>query len=104
MILHATINPVPGGAMTFQKNMLTLACLGALGVSGAAYADDVSDLKAQMELLQKQLDTVKTQLYNMQQKEATAEKAAPRGGPLVQLKPDSGATFLVPGGGEIQLY
>jgi predicted porin len=102
MILHATINPVPGGAMTFQKNMLTLACLGALGVSGAAYADDVSDLKAQMEVLQKQLDTVKTQLYNMQEtkkKEEVAEKERP----FIRMKPNAGFTFEV-GKGEVQIY
>ncbi len=93
--------------MTFQKNMLTLACLGALGVSSAAYADDVSDLKAQMEVLQKQLDTVKTQLYNMQQRKGRRRRRRPPQAwarPFVQLKPDSGLTFLVPGGGEVQLY
>jgi len=89
------------------RNILMLACIGTLGASGAVYADDVSDLKVQMEALQKQLDAVKTQLYNMQEQkkqEEARERTAPRGGPFVQLKPDSGATFLVPGGGEIQLY
>ena len=59
-----------------------------------------------MEVLQKQLDQVKTQLYNMQQekkKEAEEAPAAP-GGSFLRLKPNSGATFLVPGGGEVQLY
>lgn len=87
--------------------LLPLTAAAMVTVSTIAHADDVSDLKAQMELLQKQLDAVKTQLYNMQEQkkqEEAKEKAAPRGGPLVQLKPNSGATFLVPGGGEVQLY
>lgn len=90
-----------------MKRPLIAAVALACGTSGVAYADDVGDLKAQMEQLQKQLDTVKTQLYNMQEQkkqEDAKEKAAPRGGPYVQLKPNSGATFLVPGGGEVQLY
>ncbi|HSQ80112.1 MAG TPA: porin [Casimicrobiaceae bacterium] len=67
----------------------------------------MSDLKAQMEALQKQLDTVKTQLYNMQEakkKEVPEQKEEGKGRTFVQLKPNSGVTFLVPGGGEIQLY
>ena len=90
-----------------MKRPLIAAVALACGTYGVAHADDVGDLKAQMELLQKQLDAVKTQLYNMQEQkkvEEAKEKAAPRGGPYVQLKPNSGATFLVPGGGEVQLY
>jgi predicted porin len=57
-----------------------------------------------MEVLQKQLDQVKTQLYNMQQeKKQEAAKPAPSG-EFLRLKPNAGATFLVPGGGEVQFY
>lgn len=89
------------------RNIALSAGAAAFCASGIVHADDVSDLKAQMEVLQKQLDSVKTQLYNMQEakkKEEATAKAEPRGGPFVQLKPNSGATFLVPGGGEVQLY
>ena len=92
--------------MTFQKKMLAVSCLLALGGAGTARADVVSDLQAQMEVLQRQLDQVKTQLYNMQEerKKEQKEAAAPAGGGFVRLKPNSGATFLVPGDGEVQLY
>jgi predicted porin len=87
---------------------LIAAVAFACGASGLAHADAVSDLQKQMEALQQQLDAVKTQLSNMQQerKEEQAKGSATMtgGGPLVQLKPNAGATFLVPGGGEVQLY
>ncbi|MGE5087889.1 MAG: porin [Candidatus Levyibacteriota bacterium] len=90
------------------RSYALLAGVAVAGVAaGAARADDMSDLKAQMEALQKQLDTVKTQLYNMQEakkKEVAEQKAEGKGGTLVELKPNSGLTFLVPGGGEVQLY
>lgn len=91
--------------MNLKKTAL-VACSLALALAGAgvARADAVSDLQAQMEVLQKQLDQVKTQLYNMQQeKKQEAAKPAPSG-EFLQLKPNAGATFLVPGGGEVQLY
>ena len=91
--------------MTFQKKSVAVACLLALAGTGTARADVVSDLQAQMEVLQKQLDQVKTQLYNMQQEQKKEkEEALKPGGPFLRVKPNSGATFLVPGGGEVQLY
>ena len=43
--------------------------------------------------------------YCMQQEQKKdKEEALKPGGPFVRLKPDSGATFLVPGGGEVQFY
>lgn len=81
---------------------LLAAAIAGICASGLARADDVSDLKVQMELLQKQLDTVKTQLYNLQEakkKEETAEKERP----FIRLKPNAGLTFEV-GEGEVQLY
>jgi predicted porin len=88
------------------KKILVVACSLSLFGAGTARADVASDLQAQMEALQKQLDQVKTQLYEMQQekkKEAAATKEAP-GGSFLRLKPNAGATFLVPGGGEVQFY
>ena len=49
------------------RNMLMLAGIAAFGATSVARADDVSDMKAQMEALQKQLAAVKTQLYNLQE-------------------------------------
>src|SRR5689334_18219964 len=88
-----------------HRNFFAVSCIAGLALAGAgsARADAVSDLKAQMDVLQKQLDQVKTQLYNMQE-EKKKEAAAPAGGSFVRLKPNAGATFLVPGGGEVQLY
>lgn len=86
-----------------HRTFVALSCVAGLAISGAARADVVSDLQAHMEVLQKQLDQVKTQLYNMQEEKKKESKEA-TGGSLVRLKPNSGATFLVPGGGEVQLY
>ena len=87
------------------KKILVVACSLSLFGAGTAQADVVSDLQAQMEALQKQLDQVKTQLYNMQQEQKKEkEEALKPGGPFLRVKPDSGATFLVPGGGEVSLY
>src|SRR5690348_2953408 len=91
-------------AMRFRKLLLSSAVASCFA-PGVAWSDDVSDLKAQMQALQKQLDAVKGQLDALQQEKARAAAApAPSGAPFIQLKPDSGATFLVPGGGEVQLY
>src|SRR5689334_14343629 len=89
-----------------QVRKLALAAgMAAATASGLAHADDVSDLKAQMEALQKQLDAGRAQLGAMQAEQArTAAAPGPSRAPFVQLKPNSGATFLVPGGGEVQFY
>jgi len=89
-----------------RKKILVIACSLSLFGAGAARADVVSDLQAQMEALQKQLDQVKTQLYNMQEEKKREQKepAAAPGGSFLRLKPNAGATFLVPGGGEVSLY
>ncbi|MEO8565261.1 MAG: porin, partial [Betaproteobacteria bacterium] len=89
--------------MTFQKKTLAVACLLALAGAGTARADAISDLKAQMEVLQKQLDQVKTQLYNMQEEKKREAKEAPVGGPFIRTKPGDALTFLV-GGGEVTIY
>jgi predicted porin len=86
------------------KKPLLAAISLMMACAGTARADPTADLQKQMEFLQQELDAVKTQLYNMQQEKAKEATAAPKGGSLIQLKPNSGATFLVPGGGEVQLY
>ena len=87
------------------RNFFAVSCVAGLALAGAgiARADVISDLQSQMEVLQKQLDQVKTQLYNMQEEKKKEAKEAP-GGSFLRMKPNAGATFLVPGGGEVSLY
>jgi predicted porin len=88
------------------KRTFLITCSLAIACAGPARADDAGKLQAQMEFLQKELDSVKTQLYNMQQaqkKDESKEAKETTGGPYVRLKPNSGLTFEV-GAGEIQLY
>jgi len=84
------------------RNFFAGSCIAGLAIAGSARADVTSDLKAQMDLLQKQLDQVKTQLYNLQQ-EKKKEEAKEAAAPFIRLKPNAGLTFEV-GGGEVQLY
>ncbi len=88
-----------------HRNFFAVSCVAGLALAGVgtARADVVSDLQAQMQLLQKQLDQVKTQLYNLQEEKKKEAKEAP-GGSFLRMKPNAGATFLVPGGGELQFY
>jgi len=87
------------------RTILISAAVASCFAPAVAWGDDVSDLKAQMEALQKQLNAVKGQLDQLQHEKAQAAAApAPSTASWFQLKPDSGATFLVPGGGEVQFY
>ena len=87
------------------KTALVAAISLMVACAGPARADVTTELQQKMEFLQKELDAVKTQLYDMQQQRQKEEaKAAAAGGAPISLKPNSGATFLVPGGGEVQLY
>src|SRR6202049_1414134 len=85
-----------------------IACVLAFGVSGLAKADAVSDLKANMDSLQRQLDAVKAQLeavtgqLQKQKQEQEQEKRATA--PFIQEKPGDALTILAPGGGEVTLY
>src|SRR6202171_5912060 len=90
------------------RKALLVACALALAVSGLAKADAVSDLKTNMESLQRQLDAVKAQLeavtgeLQKQKQEQTQEKRATA--PFIQQKPGDALTFLAPGGGEVTIY
>ncbi|HZI82406.1 MAG TPA: hypothetical protein VFF44_00735, partial [Casimicrobiaceae bacterium] len=87
--------------------LLGAVAAASIVVTTPALADAQSDLKAQVEALQKQLDAVKARLDQVtadMQKEKEAAKSEPRGGPFVQRKPGEALTFLVPGGGEVTLY
>jgi len=93
--------------------MYALLLAAVVTFSGAAYAQsDPESLKRQIDQLQRQIDELRATMEKMQAKPAPiappayapAAPAAPASEPLVRLKPDAGATFLVPGGGQVQLY
>jgi len=88
--------------------LLGAVAAASIVVTTPALADAQSDLKAQVEALQKQLDILKTQLDQVtadmnKQKEASQQEAK-SGGPFLQRKPGDAVTFLTPGGGELTLY
>jgi len=93
--------------------LFAIALAASLACSGPARADVTSDLKAQVDALQRQLEAVKAQLDKVtedmaKQKQAEqkmeAEQKAGKGGPFVEHKPGDALTFLTPGGGEVTLY
>ena len=84
------------------RSVALAACVAAFVASGTVRADDVTDLKAQMEVLQKQLDQVKTQLYNLQEAKKK-EEPKEQGEPFIRRKPNGGFAFEV-GKGEVQIY
>ena len=92
------------------RKPLLLGCALALAVSGLAKADAISDLKANMESLQRQLDAVKAQLeavtgqLQKQKQEQEQEQQKRATAPFIQQKPGDALTFLTPGGGEVTLY
>jgi predicted porin len=89
------------------RRALLIACVLACAVSGMAKADAISDLKANMESLQRQLDAVKAQLEAVTgqlQKQKQEQEQRPTTAPFIQQKPGDALTFLAPGGGEVTLY
>ena len=92
------------------RRTLLIACVLACAVSGVAKADAISDLKANMESLQRQLDAVKAQLeavtgqLQKQKQEQEQEQEKRATAPFIQQKPGDALTFLTPGGGEVTLY
>jgi predicted porin len=92
-----------------------VAAMALSTMAGTGYAqDDPASLKRQIDQLQRQIDDLKAAMERMQSRPAPAPAPhAPAAAQvpseasaasLVRLKPNSGATFLVPGGGEVQLY
>jgi predicted porin len=87
---------------------LVVAITLAFAASGTARADEVSDLKAQVEALQKQIEAVKAKLDQVQgqvqgQKQAQEEQRK-ESEFFIRRKPGDALTFLVPHGGEVTLY
>jgi hypothetical protein len=91
-----------------SRKLISLAVMAACAAPGLARADMESDLRAQIEALQKQLDAVKSQLDRVSadvQKQKEAQPAAgPSQAPFIERKPGEALTFMVPGGGEVTLY
>ena len=96
-----------------RGKLLAIALAASLASSGAARADMTSDLKAQVDALQRRLEAVKAQLDKVtedmaKQKQAEqkmeAEQKTAKGGPFLEHKPGDAVTFLVPNGGEVTLY
>ncbi len=89
--------------MTFRKKSLALACSLAFASMGSARADEMSDMKAKLDALQKQVQELQEQMsaaQKKQQEQAAAPAPAPGGN---SIKPGKDLTFQV-GGGEVTLY
>jgi predicted porin len=95
-----------------RKYSLLLSLAALTSVSGAAFAQsDPEALKRQIDQLQRQIDELRATMEQMQARPAPPAPPPPPAAPsestaahFVRLKPNAGATFLVPGGGEVQLY
>jgi predicted porin len=92
------------------RSPLVIAGAVAMLLTGVARADEASDLKAKFEELQKQMETLKQQLDQVnaqlkKQQEEQAKAAAAGGGAVPFLKKKEGdpITFITPGG-EVTLY
>jgi predicted porin len=87
--------------MTFQQKSLAIACSLALASVGSAHADQLSDLQAKLDAMQRQIQELKAQIGSVQQTQKKQEQAAPATGNF--MKPGNSLTFQV-GGGEVTLY
>src|SRR5438309_11454079 len=90
------------------RKSLVIAIGLALAGSGVAQADQVSDLKAQLEAMQKQMDALKAQLdqvtTQVQTQKQAQEKQEVKNAQFLQMAPGSGLTFATPGGGDVTFY
>ena len=90
------------------KRPLAIAIALTFVGTGAARADEVSDLKAQMEVMQKQMDAMKARLEQVtsqveQTRQAQAQQDA-KNAQFLQMSPGTGLTFPTAGGGAVTLY
>ena len=93
--------------MNIRKSLVIAIGL-ALAGSGVAQADQVSDLKAQLEAMQKQMDALKAQLdqvtTQVQTQKQAQEKQEVKNAQFLQMAPGSGLTCATPGGGDVTYY
>lgn len=89
------------------KRPIAIALALAFAGSGIAHADEVSELKAQMEAMQKQMDALKARLEQVttqvQQQQQAQQQQEKKNEQFLQRKGD-GLTFITPGGGDVTLY
>jgi Outer membrane protein (porin) len=83
-----------------QKKSVAIACSLALACMGSARADQLSDMQAQVDALQKQIQELKAQIGSVQKKQEQVVVAPSSG---VSMKPGNDLTFNV-GGGEVTIY
>jgi predicted porin len=92
--------------MLFKKP-LAIAVAFAFAGAGIAHADEISDVRAQLEAMQKQVEMLKSRLDQVTsqvqaQKQEQVQQAS--AAPFLQRKPGDALTFLAPGGGEVTVY
>src|SRR5258708_7675057 len=87
--------------MAFQKKSLAIACSFAFACMSSARADQLSDLQAKLDAMQRQIQELQAQIGSVKKAQEKQEHAAPAGG--ISMKPGNDLTFRV-GGGEVQLY
>ena len=85
-----------------KKTLVAIACMAACGIAGAQTAQE---MRQQIDMLQKQVDALKSRMDEMQQHPAAAPAATPTtaGGSFLERKGSDGVTFLTRGG-EVRLY
>ncbi len=84
---------------------LALAIAVALAAPCIAQADEVSDLKAQVEALQRQMDALKSKIDQVSTQAQTQQaEQAKKNEQFLATKPGSGLTFVTRGGGDVSLY
>jgi predicted porin len=88
-----------------NRTLIATACAIAIAAPPAANAQTAQEMKQQIELLQKQVDALKSRLDQMTQAPPAAAPvaAAPSGGSFLERKAGKGVVFLTRGG-EVQLY
>lgn len=87
---------------TFKKPLVIACSLALAVIAGSARADDTADLKAKLEALQKQIETLKAEMDKVSGKVQKQEDRA-ASAPAITAKPGSALTFGV-GGGEVTIY
>ncbi|MFI5182448.1 MAG: porin, partial [Thermoanaerobaculia bacterium] len=76
------------------------ACLFTIAIARVALGDD-TDIKTQIDQMQKQIDALKAQLN---QQQAAAKEKETKGPSFLQLKPGDALTFVTTKNGEVTLY
>jgi len=93
--------------MNIRKPIIIAIAL-ALASSGVARADEVSDLKAQMEAMQKQMDALKARLEQVttqvEQQKKAQEQQEVKNQQFVRTNPGPGLVFPTGGGGDVTIY